>query len=81
MAPSRRKSKGKSKGKKRGRKSRMKTEDENSYYFSGISNGAMKRLARRGGIKRISADIYEELRKIYGLFIEKLAEDAFNYAE
>ena len=71
----------KSKTKKRGRPSKADQEDENSYYVSGISDGAIKRLARRGGIKRASGDIYAEIRSIYLAFIDKLAEDSFNYAE
>ena len=79
MAASKRR-KSKSKSKKRG-KNKKKDMDENSYFVSGISDGAMKRLARRGGIKRISADVYEELRKIYVIFLERLVSDAYNYAE
>nr|CAH04403.1 histone H4 [Euplotes vannus] len=79
MAASKRR-KSNTKSKKRG-KNKKKDLDENSYYVSGISDGAMKRLARRGGIKRISADVYEELRKIYIVFLEKLVEDSYSYAD
>mmetsp|Transcript_13063 Transcript_13063/g.14687 ORF Transcript_13063/g.14687 Transcript_13063/m.14687 type:complete len:136 (-) Transcript_13063:93-500(-) len=76
------KNKGKnSKGRKRDKGYSKRELDEDSYYVSGISDGAIKRLARRGGIKRVSAGIYPEVRLIYLNFIDKLAEDSFNYAE
>ena len=71
----------KSKMKKRGRQHKGKEMDEDSYFVSGISDGAIKRLARRGGIKRVAGNIYGEVRNIYRTFIDKLAEDAFSYAE
>ena len=71
----------KSKTKKRGEKSKKKQADEDTYYVSGISDGSIKRLARRGGIKRISADVYSEIRKIYLRFLDKLVSDSYNYCE
>ena len=71
----------KSKGKKRGSSSKAKKLNKNSYFVSGISNGAIKRLARKGGIIRASAEIYSEIRKIYGLFLDKLVMDSWSYCE
>ena len=67
--------------KKRGMKSKRKQEDEDSFFVSGISNGAIKRLARRGGIKRISSDCYHEMRSIYLRFLDRLVNDAYSYSE
>ena len=71
----------KSRTKKRDEKSKKKPTDENTYYVSGISDGSIKRLARRGGIKRISADVYSEIRKIYLKFLDKLVTDSYSYCE
>ena len=34
--------------------------------IQGITNGTIRRLARRGGVKRMSQLIYEEIRAIRG---------------
>jgi histone H4 len=47
----------------------------------GISNQAIRRLARRGGVKRISELIYEETRSILKLFLEKVLKDTIVYTE
>ena len=71
----------KSRTKKRGDKSKKKNVDEDSYLISGISNGAIRRLARRGGIKRISEGVYSEIRSIFTRFVDKLTSDSYNYCE
>lgn len=47
----------------------------------GISNPAIRRLARRGGVKRISELIYEETRTILRAFLEKVLKDTIVYTE
>ena len=47
----------------------------------GISKGAIRRLARRGGVKRISAEVYEEVRKTLKSFVESVVRDATAYTE
>ena len=42
---------------------------------------AIRRLARRGGVKRISGTIYEETRSVLKLFLENLIKDAVTYTE
>ena len=42
---------------------------------------AIRRLARRGGVKRISGTIYEETRSVLKLFLENLIRDAITYTE
>ena len=47
----------------------------------GISNLAIRRLARRGGVKRISELIYDETRIILRAFIEKVLKGVIVYTE
>lgn len=47
----------------------------------GITKPAIRRLARRGGVKRISADIYNETRGIIKGFLEIVIRDAVTYTE
>jgi histone H4 len=42
---------------------------------------AIRRLARRGGVKRISGPIYEETRGVFKIFLENVIHDAVAYAE
>ena len=46
-----------------------------------ISKGDIRRLARRGGVKRISGLIYEETRASLKIFIENVIRDAINFTE
>lgn len=39
---------------------------------SGITKPAIRRLARRGGVKRISGLIYEETRGVLKIFLENV---------
>ena len=47
----------------------------------GITCGDIRRLARRGGVKRISGLIYDEARQVLKLFLEAVLKDAVLYAE
>jgi histone H4 len=47
----------------------------------GITKPAIRRLARRGGVKRISAEIYEETRSVLKGFLENVVRDAVTYTE
>eukprot|EP01004_Peranema_trichophorum_P011103 NODE_9963_length_550_cov_44.845433_g9320_i0.p1 GENE.NODE_9963_length_550_cov_44.845433_g9320_i0~~NODE_9963_length_550_cov_44.845433_g9320_i0.p1 ORF type:complete len:104 (-),score=18.55 NODE_9963_length_550_cov_44.845433_g9320_i0:175-486(-) len=49
--------------------------------IQGITKPAIRRLARRGGVKRISGTIYEETRSVLKLFLENLLKDAVTYTE
>lgn len=49
--------------------------------IQGITKPAIRRLARRGGVKRISGLMYEETRGVLKLFLEKLIKDAVTYTE
>ena len=52
-------------GFKRHRKERKTT-------LQGITKPAIRRLARRGGVKRISGLIYEETRDVFRVFLEQV---------
>jgi histone H4 len=47
----------------------------------GITKPAIRRLARRGGVKRISALIYEESRNALKNFLEAVIKDSVTYCE
>jgi histone H4 len=48
----------------------------------GVTKPAIRRLARRGGVKRISALLYEEVRNALKLsFLEPILRDAVHYQE
>ena len=49
--------------------------------MNGISKPAIRRLARRGGVKRISGLIYEETRSVLKVFLENVIRDAVTYTE
>ncbi|MGH0115081.1 UNVERIFIED_CONTAM: hypothetical protein FKN15_070601 [Acipenser sinensis] len=48
---------------------------------NGITKPAIRRLARRGGVKRISGLIYEETRGVLKVFLENVIRDAVTYTE
>jgi histone H3/H4 len=49
--------------------------------IKGITKPAIRRLARRGGCKRISGFIYEETRNVLRVFLENLIQDVVTYTE
>jgi histone H4 len=73
---------GKSKGGKglgkRGAKRHRKVLRDN---IQGITKPAIRRIARRGGVKRLSGLIYEETRGVLRYFLEKVIRDAVTYTE
>ena len=52
-----------------------------SDNISSISRSAIRRLARRGGVVRVSGGIYEESRGILLFFLENVLRDAVVYTE
>ncbi|THC87397.1 hypothetical protein EYZ11_013156 [Aspergillus tanneri] len=46
-----------------------------------INKPTIRRLARRGGVKRISAAVYEETRSVLKVFLESVIRDAVTYTE
>jgi len=49
--------------------------------IEGITTPAIRRLARRGGVKRIAGLIYEETRGVLKVFLEHAIRDAVTYTE
>lgn len=47
--------------------------------IQGITKPEIRRLARRGGVKRISGLIYEETRGVFKVFLENVIRDAVTY--
>ena len=52
-----------------------------SSNVEGITKPAIRRLARRGGVKRISGTIYNEARGVVKSFLESVVSDAVTYTE
>lgn len=70
--------KGLGKGLGKGKKFRRRALRDN---IQGITKPAIRRLARRGGVKRISADIYENIREVLKLYLTKILQNAVCYTE
>ena len=49
--------------------------------LEGITKGDIRRLARRGGVKRVSGYIYGEVRDVLKGFLESIMRDTITYAE
>ena len=49
--------------------------------IQGITKPAIRRLARRGGVKRISGLVYEETRTVLKNFVRDVIFDAITYME
>ncbi len=47
----------------------------------GITKPAIRRIARRGGVKRISSMIYDETRTVLKSFLEHVVRDSVTYTE
>jgi len=47
----------------------------------GITKPAIRRLARRGGVKRISSFIYDDSRQVLKGFLEGIVRDSVTYTE
>ena len=47
----------------------------------GITKPAIRRLARRGGVKRISQEIYDSTRLLLRTFLENVVRDSVTYTE
>merc|ERR1711920_1011415 len=82
MAP-RAKIGGRGKGKSGGKSGAKRFEPRRSLRDSilGITKPAIRRLARRGGVKRISSYIYEETRAVLRSFLENVIRDSVVYTE
>lgn len=60
---------------------RFNNNKTSKQVILGITKPAIRRLARRGGVKRIAADIYEETRVILRGFLDNVVRDSITYTE
>ena len=67
-------------GKKRGA-NKKGAESSGRKNFNSITNGGIKRLARRAGIKRISADSFGTIRDCAERFVDKVVQHSLLYCE
>jgi histone H4 len=49
--------------------------------INGVTKGSIRRLSRRGGVKRISGLIYEEVRAVLKTFVDKTVRDSVSFTE
>jgi histone H4 len=49
--------------------------------IKGITKPAIRRLARRGGVKRISGTVYEETRGVLKEFLENIIKNTISYTD
>jgi len=68
---------GKGFGKVGGKRHRNRAKD----VILGITKPAIRRLARRGGVKRISELVYDEIRLALRNFMDAIIKDAVVYTE
>ncbi|KAK7018358.1 histone-fold-containing protein [Favolaschia claudopus] len=47
----------------------------------GVTQPALRRIARRGGVKRISALMYQESRGALKIYLEDVVRDSVTYTE
>jgi len=65
----------------RGEKTWRFYSEQRVQGMGGITQPAIKRLARRGGVKRLAGLIYEDARKAMKLFLKTIVHDAVTYTE
>ena len=49
--------------------------------IDGVTNAAIKRIARRGGVKIIGKEMYDETRSEIKKFVDRLVRDAVSYCD
>jgi len=72
---------GKGKGKGLGKVGAKKRRHVARENIQGITKPAIRRLARRGGVKRLSGLIYDETRNVLKAFLENIVRDSVTYTE
>ena len=60
---------------------KRKNQKASRPLIEGITKPAIRRLARRGGVKRISFNIYKEIRDVLSGFLRNVVRDAITYTE
>jgi len=72
---------GKGLGKSAAKRHRTKGTVSGDSVLRGITKPSIRRLARRGGVKRISSGIYLESRGVLKHFLETVVRDAVTFCE
>ncbi|CAD6938763.1 hypothetical protein CF336_g8743 [Tilletia laevis] len=49
--------------------------------IKGVTRPSLRRLARRGGVKRISAAVYDEAREAFHAYLRKVIADSIVYSD
>jgi histone H4 len=60
---------------------RTAKSDVKAFRSGVVTNGAIRRLARRGGVKRIAIATHGSVRDYIDEFLERLVRDALTYTE
>jgi len=76
-----RKMSGRGKGKGLGKGVAIRHKRPLRDNIQGITKPAIRRLARRGGVKRISGQVYDEIRTVLKNFVERVLHDTVTYTE
>lgn len=64
-----------------GKKSVRRNEIKKTQASNTLTRGGIRRLARRGGVKRISDSVYGEVRDFVDYFLNVVVKDAAVFAE
>jgi len=72
---------GKGKGKLMDTKAVRHLKVANKPPIDGITKPSLRRLARRGGVKRISSNCYGQIKTLILIQLEKMVKDALTYSE
>ena len=62
-------------------KKRLGHRAKTRSVIEGVTKPAIRRLARRGGVKRISFGIYKEVRDVLESFLRNVVRDSITYTE
>ena len=69
------------KGMGKGGAAKRHARKSHKQNIEGITKPAIRRLARRGGVKRISSFIYDDTRAVLKSFLENVVRDSVTYTE
>lgn len=58
---------------------RHKKRSKNPLH--GITDGSIRKLCRKAGVKRIKSEIYRQIRKISEIFLDELMSSSMNYKD
>eukprot|EP01062_Namystynia_karyoxenos_P034114 TRINITY_DN25030_c0_g1_i6.p4 TRINITY_DN25030_c0_g1~~TRINITY_DN25030_c0_g1_i6.p4 ORF type:complete len:111 (+),score=31.84 TRINITY_DN25030_c0_g1_i6:68-400(+) len=62
---------------KKAPKSNKAKKETKKTGIAQITKGSIRRLARRGGCKRVAANVYDEARAVLQRFVSSLMKDSF----